>query len=123
MHNYKNLKIWQNSRELVKQVYELTALFPQKEQFGLVSQIQRAVISIPSNIAEGSGRGSDKDFSRFLDIALSSSFELETEILLAIDLKYLNDEQVSKVLQNIQEVQKMIFGFKESIKLKNNSEC
>jgi four helix bundle protein len=118
MHNYKNLKIWQNSRTLVKQVYELTSLLPPKEQYGLISQIQRAAISIPANIAEGSGRGSDKDFSRYLDIAIASSFELETEFLLAVDLNYINEVQINSVMQVIQEVQKMIFGFKESLKIK-----
>ena len=114
MHNFKNLKIWQSSRILVKQFYELTAFFPEKEKFGLISQIQRAVVSIPANIAEGSGRGSNKEFSRYLDIAISSSFELETELLLALDLNYINDSQIAPVIQLIQ---KMIFGFKETIKI------
>ena len=119
MHNYKNLKIWQNSRLLVKQVYELTYSLPQNEKYGLVSQIQRAAISIPANIAEGSGRGSDKDFARFLDIAISSSFELETELLLALDLAYISEEKLSPVLLQIQETQKMIFGLKEKLLLNN----
>jgi four helix bundle protein len=117
MHNYKNLKIWQCSRILVKHVYELTATFPNNEKFGLISQIQRAVVSIPANIAEGSGRSSNKEFSRYLDIAISSSFELETELLLAHDLNFINDSQIAPVIQLIQEIQKMIFGFKETIKV------
>jgi four helix bundle protein len=118
MHNYKNLKIWQNSRVLVKLVYELTAELPQKEQYGLVSQIQRAVISIPANIVEGSGRGSDKDFARFLDIAIALSFELETELFLVSDLGYVCETKIQPVLIQIQEVQKMIFGFKEKLSVK-----
>ena len=118
MHNYKNLKIWQQSRTLVKLVYEITGFFPTKEQFGLTSQIQRAAVSIPANIAEGSGRGSDKDFSRFLDIAVASSFELETELLLANDLNFISEEQLNPVLNHIQEIQKMIFGFKEKLNFK-----
>lgn len=118
MHNYKNLKIWQLSRILVKVVYELTTYFPSNEQYGLTSQIRRAVISIPANIAEGSGRGTDKDFSRFLDIAISSSFELETELTLATDLNYISNEQCTPVLNQIQEIQKMIFGFKEKLNIK-----
>jgi four helix bundle protein len=118
MHNYKNLKILQNSHLLVKQVYELSLLLPQKEQYGLVSQIQRTVVSITTNIAEGSGSGSDKDFARFLDIAIASSFELETELLLAFDLNYLNEDQAQPVLLQIQEIQKMIHGFKEKLKVK-----
>jgi four helix bundle protein len=118
MHNYKNLKIWQNSRALVKLVYKLSEELPQTERFGLVSQIQRAAISIPANIAEGSGRGSDKDFARFLDMAVASSFELETEILLILDLGYIKDTQIDDVLIQIQEIQKMIFGFKEKLNVK-----
>lgn len=116
MHNYKNLKIWQNSRMLVKYIYEITSVLPSKEQFGLVSQMQRAAISIPANIAEGSGRGSNKDFSRFLDIAIASLFELETELILTVDLGYTNETNVQPVLEQILELQKMIFGFKEKIK-------
>lgn len=110
--------MWQNSRELVSQVYELLVEIFGKEQYGLISQIQRAVISIPSNIAEGSGRGSDKDFSRFLGIAISSSFELETELLIATDLNYLNQSKMDPVFEKIQEIQKMIYRFKESLSLK-----
>jgi four helix bundle protein len=118
MHNYKNLKIWQSSRILVKQVYQISELLPKNEQYGLISQIQRAVISIPTNIAEGSGRGTDKDFARFLDIAIASSFELETELLLAIDLNFLREEQLVGIFNLIQEIQKMIFGFKEKLIVK-----
>ena len=88
MHNFKELKVWQKGRKFVKDIYLLTRNFPQEELFVLTSQMRRAAISIPSNIAEGSGRGSDKDFARFIDIATGSSFELESQLYVASDLEY-----------------------------------
>ncbi|MFI5237834.1 MAG: four helix bundle protein [Ignavibacteriales bacterium] len=78
MHNYKELKVWQKARELVKFVYQLTQKYPKEEIYSLTSQIRRSVISIPSNIAEGAGHSSKKEFSRYLGIAYASSCELET---------------------------------------------
>lgn len=83
MKNFKNLKVWQNGIELVVDVYKRLESFPKEEIYGLTGQIKRSSVSIPSNIAEGSGRGSNKDFNRFLDIALGSSFELETQLIIA----------------------------------------
>lgn len=103
---------------LVKEVYLLTKNFPSDEKFGLVQQIQRSCISIPSNIAEGSGRNSDKDFTRFLDIAFSSSFELETQIILSFELKYITEDDFNKIKTLISEVQKMIYGLTNTIKSK-----
>jgi four helix bundle protein len=100
MHNFKNLKIWQKSRELVKEVFLLTRDFPAEEKFGLTSQILRSAYSIPSNIAEGSGRNSNREFSRFLDIALGSAFELETQLILASDIHYLSEEKL-QLLQDL----------------------
>jgi len=117
MHNYKELKIWQKSRTLVKEVYELTTSLPSSEKYGIVSQIQRAAISIPANIAEGSGRGSNKDFSRFLDIAVASAFELETEIILCFDLNFIEEQSFNTILPRIQEIQKMIFSFKNQLEV------
>ncbi len=97
MHNFRELKIWQKGRTLVKDVYELTTFLPKEETFGLTSQIKRSVISIPSNIAEGAGRGSDKDFNRFLDIAYGSCFELETQLILCVDLTYISEELFESV--------------------------
>ena len=120
MHNYKELKIWQRSRQLVKDVYTLTKCFPSEERFGLISQIQRSAVSIPSNIAEGSGRKSQKEFDRFLEIAISSAFELETQLILSGDLGYISDNELSSIQEEIQEVQKMIYGFKSRI-IKNQT--
>lgn len=119
MHNYKELVIWQKARVLVKDVYELTKSFPESEKYGITSQIQRAAISIPANIAEGAGRSSDKDFLRFLDIATGSAFELETEIILCHDLSIIDEQNCNIILPKIQEIQKMIFSFKNHFKIKD----
>ncbi|TLX77757.1 four helix bundle protein [Labilibacter sediminis] len=116
MHNFRELKIWQKGRLLVKEVYDLTKQLPNEETFGLTSQIRRASVSIPSNIAEGAGRGSDKDFNRFLDIAYGSCFELETQLILCVDLKYISELEFEPVQIKIQEIQKMIFALKSKCK-------
>jgi len=115
MHNFKELKIWQKSRILVKIVYEITKNFPEKENFGLTSQLQRAAISIPTNIAEGSGRNSNKDFARFLEIAISSAFEVETEIILSHDLGYISENVLNETISKVQEIQKMIYVYRNSL--------
>ncbi len=90
MNKFKELIVWQKSRLLVKQIYEMTANFPDEEKYGLISQIRRASISIPSNIAEGCGKNSDKEFIRFLEIANSSCYEIETQIIISQDLGFMN---------------------------------
>lgn len=107
MHDFKNLQVWQKSRELVKNVYLLTANFPQSEVYGLTSQIKRCSVSIPSNIAEGSGRNSNKEFIHFLSYSHGSSCELETQLILAQDLEFLKENEVQPVLNQIDEIQKM----------------
>jgi four helix bundle protein len=119
MHNFKELKIWQKARLLVKNCYALLLVFPKEEKFGLISQIQRAVVSIPANIAEGSGKSSSKDFCRYLEIAISSAFELETLILLANDLDFVDDDKSAPIIASTQEIQKMIFSFKNTINNKS----
>lgn len=117
-HNYKKLKVWQLAMDVAADVYHLTLLFPKDEQFGMVSQIKRSSVSIPSNIAEGSGRNSDKDFCRFLSMALGSSNELETQLLLSNKLNLISEEASNPVLEKNTEVQKMIFKLRD--KLINN---
>lgn len=117
MHNFRELKIWQKSRKLVKEIYQLTKLFPNDELYSLTSQIRRDVISIPSNIAEGCGRGTDKELSRFLDIANGSAFELESLLILATDLEYLNINQTDAMISELNEIEKMIFKLKGSLNL------
>lgn len=92
MQDFRNLKVWQYAHQLVLDVYGATAAFPRAERYGLSSQMRRAAVSIPSNIAEGCGRGSDADFARFLSIAMGSASELEYQLLLARDLGWLHAE-------------------------------
>jgi four helix bundle protein len=96
--------------ELVTMIYELTRDFPQHEKFGLVSQINRSAVSIPSNIAKGVGRNSDKEFTRFLAIAHASSFELETQLIISKNLNYLSVEVLNGLANQLTELQKMNFA-------------
>ncbi|MCO5231194.1 MAG: four helix bundle protein [Chitinophagales bacterium] len=115
------MTIWQLAMKLSTLVYQTTQTFPQSEMFGLVSQMRRSVISIPSNIAEGSGRSSDKDFARFLDIAIASSFELETQIEIAYRLNYIEEDLFNTILENCSQLQKMIYSFRKNIQNINQS--
>ena len=115
MHDFKKLAVWQKSRILVKDVYESTDDFPKEEIFGLLSQIKRSSISIPSNIAEGCGRGTNKQLKYHLEVALGSSFELETQILLANDLRFLSKQKSESIIEKIEEVSRMIAGFIKSL--------
>ena len=116
MHNFRNLIIWQKARSLVKTSYLLTEKFPKQEQWSLTNQIHRASVSIPANIAEGSGKSSNKDFSRFLEMAISSSFELETHFVLSFDLGYITEDDLNLMSSQIQELQKMIYTFMQTLK-------
>lgn len=87
MRNFRELEVWKNALELVKFTYSVTNNYPDNEKFGLVSQMNRAAVSIPSNIAEGCSRNSDKEFKRYLEIAIGSAFELETQFILSYELK------------------------------------
>lgn len=115
MHNFKKLDIWTKSMDLASEIYSLTNTFPSNERFGLISQMQRSAVSIPSNIAEGSAKSSNKDFSRFLEISIGSSFELETQLILASRLNYVEDGIYKSTQNNINELQKMIIGFKNKL--------
>jgi four helix bundle protein len=116
MHNYKELKIWQRSMVLVKQIYELTETFPKDELYGLRSQIRRCAVSIPSNIAEGSGRKNQAEFAHFLSIANGSSYELTTQLILSQELQIVGLESISPILNDLDEIQKMIFVLVEKFK-------
>lgn len=104
-HNYKNFKIWKLGIEIVDDVYSIIGEFPKDEKFGLISQISRCSVSIPSNIAEGSSR-TDKSFSHFIDIALGSSFELETQLIIAYKRNYITKVQLKTFEERIAEFQK-----------------
>jgi four helix bundle protein len=115
MHNYKNLKIWQRSMDIVEMIYRETATFPKEEKYSLTSQIRRASSSIPSNIAEGISRESKKEFSYFLSIALGSCYELNTQIELAKRLSIITLETKDKIHQELDELEKMIAGLRKRI--------
>jgi len=115
MHNYKEMKIWQNARILVKTVYRILKQLPKEELYGLTSQIRRAVVSVPANIAEGAGRGSDRDFCHFLDIARGSLFELETLLILSNDLEFLSENELSPVFDSINEIIRMMISFQKRL--------
>ena len=119
-HNFKELKVWQKSRVLVKNLFILTKKYPKDERYEIVSQMRRAAVSIPSNIAEGSGRNSNKDFKRFLDIAVSSAYELETQLIISSDLGYISEDEFNSIAKDINEVQKMIYGLKKSLSVTKN---
>jgi four helix bundle protein len=108
MRNFRKLNVWILGMEIVKDIYLLTKDLPAYEQYGLTNQIRRAAISIPSNIAEGSSRKTNPDFARFLEVALGSSFEIETQLLIANELNYLKIEQTSDVLNKLSILQKQV---------------
>lgn len=107
MHNFRELLIWKEGMSLAADVLSTTTEFPSKHLYGLTSQIDRSAISIPSNIAEGSGRNSNKEFVQFLHISLGSSYELETQITLAKTLNILNEEKYFLLMEKITKIQKM----------------
>ncbi|MET3732863.1 four helix bundle protein [Moheibacter stercoris] len=115
MNYFKELKVWQKAIELVTETYLVTKEFPKDEIFGLVSQIRRCVISIPSNIAEGCGRKSKKEFSNFLGVSLGSSFEFETQIIISKNIGYLKEEQFLKLESEIHHIQNMIIKLQNSL--------
>lgn len=118
MHNFKELKVWQKARVMVKDVYLMTQPFPKEELFGLTSQMRRSAVSIAANIAEGCGRGTNAQLAHFLDIAQGSSCELETLIILALDLGYITDEVFFDMSLKVNEIQRMNIGFKNTLGIK-----
>lgn len=108
MHNFKEIKVWQRARGMVKNVYLLTAEFPSSEKFNLCSQMQSCSVSIMPNIAEGSGRGTDVDFARFLKMALGSAHELESQLIVSMDLGFIDEERLKDLASELSEIEKMI---------------
>lgn len=111
MRNFKELKIWQKGFEIAKKCYKLTHTFPEREKYALCSQINRAGVSIPSNIAEGGSRHSEKDYHRFIEHSLGSAFELETQLLVAREINYGDSEILTSLLADVEEEQKMLMSF------------
>ncbi|UOK41554.1 MULTISPECIES: four helix bundle protein [Flavobacterium] len=117
MHQFKELGIWKKSRVFCSDIYSITASFPNEEKFGLTNQLRRASVSIPSNIAEGSSRNSNKDFSRFLEIAIGSAYEIETQLIIPSDLGFIDSEKLVLLSNQLNEIIKMISKFRSTLKI------
>lgn len=115
VQSYQDLAAWQEARVLVRMVYEMSKTFPADERFGLVSQIRRCAVSVPSNIAEGYGRGSRNDYSRFLRIARGSLFEIETQLILASDLGFIEGDAKTDIQEQIDRVARPLWGLIRSV--------
>ena len=113
MRDFRKYDVWQLAHSLVLEIYNVTKTFPREESFGLTGQIRRAVLSIPTNISEGCGRNSDKEFNQFLNIALGSASETEYLIILSQDLNLLNLETATELLQKVNHIKSKIFKLKE----------
>ena len=118
MHNIGKLKIWNASIDLCVEVYEAVANMPNDARYGLSSQIKRSAVSIPSNIAEGAGRDSSPQFNQFLNIAFGSSYELQTQLIISERLNFITKEVNEPILSKLDEIQKMIYVFKENVNKK-----
>lgn len=120
MHNFEKLIIWQKAMDIAVDIYEISLLLPEDERFNLIHQIKKCAVSIPSNIAEGAGRNSNKEYVQFLGIANGSTFELMTQLILAKRLKLINEEIVQPIIKQLNEISNMNFSFQK--KLKNTNE-
>ncbi|OHT45118.1 four helix bundle protein [Flavobacterium tructae] len=119
MSHFRKILVWQKSISLVTKIYKITNRFPKEEMFGLTSQIRRSSISIPSNIAEGSGRESTKEFLRFLFISLGSLFEMQTQLEIAKNIIYINEEEFNLLYEDSREIERMLASLIK--KLKDNN--
>ena len=119
MSTFRDLLIWQKSMILVTDIYQLTNTFPKEEIYGLTSQIRRCAVSIPSNIAEGYGRDGNKDYLKFLNIATASLFEMQTQIEIAFNLKYLTELQFNNIYEASRELERMMCSFIRKVKERN----
>ena len=115
MHNFEKLKIWQKAMDVAVEVYYISSLLPNDEKFNLIHQIKKCAVSIPSNIAEGSGRNHNKEFIQFLGIANGSTFELITQLILAKRLKLASEEIVQPIINQLVEVSNMNFAFQKTL--------
>lgn len=115
MHKYKELEVWKKSIQLTKKIYLLTSEFPIAEKFGLKSQINRASVSIASNIAEGAGRNSNKEFNQFLGIAIGSIHEVETQIIISSEVGFISTEKKEEICAMVQELILMTKGLKNHL--------
>jgi len=118
--NYRDLIAWQRAMDLVEVVYGLAKRFPQDELYGLTSQVRRAAVSVPSNIAEGEGRNSPNDFARFLAMALGSLREVETQLFIAVRLNYLTNDDITIAIKLCEETGRIINGLKRNLQERGN---
>ena len=116
MRDFHKLKAWQKSHQLALEIYKVSQSFPKEELFGLTSQIRRAISSVPTNIAEGCGRDSNKDFAHFLQIAIGSASEVEYELLLAHDLQYINKDEYERLTFEMVAIRKMIVKYRAELR-------
>jgi len=115
MHRFKDLEIWKYSREFCTDIYSITSTFPDFEKFGLTNQLRRASVSIPANIAEGCSRSSNKDFSRFLEIAIGSTYEVETHLLISCDLGFIKQDDLNTLVLKLDRIVKMTSKFRSTL--------
>jgi four helix bundle protein len=115
MNNFRKLKIWQNAVQFATEIYQMTNSYPSHEKYGLVSQIRRSVVSISSNIAEGAGRKGTKEFCHFLRIAYGSACEVETQLIISKNLKFIQKDQFDELFQMCDELQKMIYVLQRNL--------
>ena len=116
MRPHHRLEVWKRALRFVKEIYEVTSGFPEDEKFGLVSQMRRAAVSVPSNIAEGAARNGKKEFINFLHIAQGSLAELETQLLISCDLGFIDVGKEEKLQNELDEISKMIFGLQQTLR-------
>ena len=121
MRDFRTLNVWQKSHNLTLAIYRLTREFPEDEKFGLTSQIRRAAVSIGSNLAEGSGRGSDADYLRFVHIASGSASEVEYQLLVARDLSYVSGPHLNELETQVQEIKRMLGGLIRRLNANRNA--
>jgi four helix bundle protein len=119
MRSYKELEVWKKAVDFVESIYAITINFPVHENSGIVSQMRRASISIPSNIAEGSVRKSKAEFARFINIARGSAAELETQLIITYRLKYISEDKLNEMTKKIDEISKMLYGLRNSLETRN----
>ena len=119
MRDFKDFKVWEKAHSLTLAIYKTTASFPKEELYGLISQIRRACASIPANIAEGCGRSGNAELARFLQIAMGSASELEYHLLLAHDLKFLNDSDYNNLSTRTTEVKRMLASLLQKVRAAN----
>lgn len=114
-HNFKKLKIWEEGMNIVDETYVIIKKFPDFERYNLISQLIRCAVSIPSNISEGTSKSTDKHFNKYLEDSLGSAFEWETQLIVSYRQKYINKERFEVLEKKIQQLQRMISGFKDNL--------